>query len=201
MARAEIGRLSKLAQRAQREATGYYCGYTFKRQPVGTKYLKALGETYNHVADSYKAKTVTQQWHRISHRVLTDFQHRCMVRTAPEEWNLASQWHAQDPTAAEFVRLYRSVDFPGRALLDRVEMEEKNLRRKEIRKIIPQAHGRGSGPEDYAKTVRGLLWVPRDTPSDIFPERMGVLDVLGNSSFATARATDGGMSRAFVAMV
>ena len=27
--------MSKLAQRAQREATGYYCGYTFKRQPVG----------------------------------------------------------------------------------------------------------------------------------------------------------------------
>ena len=151
MAQGEIRRLSKLAQRAQREATGYYCGYTFKRQPVGTKYLKALGETYNHVADSYKANTVTQQWHRISHRVLADFQHRCMVRTAPEEWNLASQWHAHDPTAAEFVRLYMSVDFPGRALLDRVEMEEKNLKRKEIRKIIPQAHGRGSGPEDYAK--------------------------------------------------
>ena len=79
MAKAEIRRLSKLAQRVQREVTSYYCGYTFKRQPVGTKYLKAVGETYNHVEESYKTKTVAQQWHHISHRVLTDFQHRCMA--------------------------------------------------------------------------------------------------------------------------
>ena len=116
--------MSKLAQRAQREATGYYCGYTFKRQPVGTKYLKAVAESYNHVEDSSKGKTVAQQWHRVTHRILSDFQHRCMVRTAPEEWNLGSQWHSHDPTAAEFVRLYMSQKFPGRLLVDRLEMEE-----------------------------------------------------------------------------
>ena len=34
--------VAKLAQRAQREMTGYMCGYTFKRQPVGTKYLQGV---------------------------------------------------------------------------------------------------------------------------------------------------------------
>eukprot|EP00973_Karenia_brevis_P015606 2134357-Karenia_brevis.AAC.1 len=34
----------KLAQRAQREATGYFCGYTFKRQACGMFMLKATAE-------------------------------------------------------------------------------------------------------------------------------------------------------------
>ena len=37
--------ISKLAQRAQREATGYYCGYTFKGQPVGKRFVKAADPT------------------------------------------------------------------------------------------------------------------------------------------------------------
>ena len=52
-----------------------------------------------------------------------------MVRTAPEECNLSSQWHNQDPTAAEFVRLYTSEDFPGRQLLDLQDMEDNQLKR------------------------------------------------------------------------
>ena len=63
----KIKRLSKLAQRAQREATCYYYGYTFKRQPVGTKYLKAIGESYNYVEGSSGGKTVAQHWHRHTH--------------------------------------------------------------------------------------------------------------------------------------
>ena len=31
----ELKRVCKLDQRAQREATSYFCGYTCKRQPVG----------------------------------------------------------------------------------------------------------------------------------------------------------------------
>ena len=35
----EMKTVSKIAQRVQRESTGYYCGYTFKRQAIGRKYL------------------------------------------------------------------------------------------------------------------------------------------------------------------
>ena len=90
-------------------------------------------------------------WHRVVHRVLADFQHRSMVRTAPEEWNLAAHWHDQDPMAAEFVRSYRSIHFPGVQLLARLEMEERKQEGKEIKKVLPIAHGRGSGPEDCAR--------------------------------------------------
>ena len=143
--------LSKLAQRAQREATGYYCGYTFKRQPVGMKYLHAMAQSYDSMEPGLANKTRGQIWHRVLHRLLADFQHRSMVRTAPEEWNLAANWHDHDPTAAEFVRTYRSIDFPGGALLQRLEMEETQRRRVEISKVIPTAHGRRSGPEDHTR--------------------------------------------------
>ena len=39
---AELKRVCKLAQRAQREATGYFCGYTCKKQPVGRFELKQI---------------------------------------------------------------------------------------------------------------------------------------------------------------
>jgi hypothetical protein len=55
--------LGKLAQRAQREATGYYCGYTFKAQPVGAKYLRAAGESLNYLDIGLKDKTAGQLLH------------------------------------------------------------------------------------------------------------------------------------------
>ena len=37
----EIKIMGKLAQRACRECCGYHSGYTFKRQPIGAKYVAA----------------------------------------------------------------------------------------------------------------------------------------------------------------
>ena len=82
--------VAKLAQRVQREATGYYCGYTFKGQPVGRKYLAAAASTLDYLTTGLADKSPGQQWHRITQRLLIDMQHRCMTRPAPEEWNLAA---------------------------------------------------------------------------------------------------------------
>ena len=139
--------LSKLAQRAQREATGYYCGYTFKAQPIGAKYLKAAGESLNYMDVGLKDKTPGQMWHAATHRILTEFQHRCMSRTAPEEFNLSSNSKDHDPTAAEFVRTYRSEDFPGGELVRRLETEEKRALDAEYRKTVPKNNNYGSGSE------------------------------------------------------
>ena len=76
---------SKLAQRVQRQCTGYYCGYSFKPQPVGRKYWGGAAESLSYLNTGMKDKSVGQRWHRITHRVLVDFQHRCMRRPAPEE--------------------------------------------------------------------------------------------------------------------
>ena len=76
----------KLAQRVQRECTGYFCGYTFKGQPVGDSHIKKIAKSCDYVRHSdMKDKSVAQIHHRISHRVFHDLQYRCMLRTAPEE--------------------------------------------------------------------------------------------------------------------
>ena len=144
-------KIAKLAQRAQREATGYYTGYINKGQPVGTKYLKTMAQTLDGLHEGLEKKTVDQQWHRITHRAMQDFQGRSMVRTAPEEWNLASRWHDQDPKTAEFVRTYRSDFFPGIQLVLRLDMEEKKMEDRDIRKVVPRMHGRSSGPDDMLR--------------------------------------------------
>ena len=78
-----------------------------------------------------------KQWQRITHRVLVDFQHRCMRRTAPEEWNLCANYQEHDPTCAEFLRTYRSVDFPGGQLLKRLEAEVESKPVRENYKMLP----------------------------------------------------------------
>ena len=82
-------------------------------------------------------KSIGQQWHRITHRVLVDFQHRCMRRTAPEEWNLSANHKDQDPTCAEFLRTYMSMEFPGGVLLKRLEAEILGKIRQQS-KVLPR---------------------------------------------------------------
>ena len=86
-----------IAQRASRVCTGYYCGYTFKVQKVGKKFLQVIANSLDYLSDSMDKKSAAQKWHRITHRVLIDAQHRCVRRTAPEEFNLASGMNAASP--------------------------------------------------------------------------------------------------------
>ena len=88
--------MAKMAQRACRECCGYHSGYTFKRQPVGAKYVAAAAETLNYVTTKMRSKSGNQKYHYMSHRILQDLQHRCMARPATDEWNLAVNWHEQD---------------------------------------------------------------------------------------------------------
>ena len=115
----------KLAQRAQGEATGYYCGYTFKRQACGRSLLKATAESLNYVELGLKEKSAGRQWYKICNRTLTDTNHRCTVRTALEEFKLSANLHPQDPFNAEFIRSYRTQSFPGRRFLVLLESETK----------------------------------------------------------------------------
>ena len=69
-----------------------------KKLTARKRYWKAAAECVNHLHGSLEAKTTGQRWHRLSRRLLTDFQHKCMTRQATEEWNLAANWHPQDVT-------------------------------------------------------------------------------------------------------
>jgi hypothetical protein len=129
---------SRIAQKVQRNCTGYYCGYTFKGQPTGQKSLRGVAESLNYMTAGMTDKTQGQRWHRITHRVLTDLQHRVMRRTAPEETNLAINYNDHDPTSAEFVRTYMSVTFPGGNLVRRLEAEKAGTRMRETYKVLPE---------------------------------------------------------------
>ena len=83
-------------------------------------------------------KTASQKYHYISHRMLQDMQHRCMARTAPEEWNLAADYGEHDVKSAEFIRTYRTQDFQGGVLLRRYEAEVSDSGSRSMKKALPK---------------------------------------------------------------
>ena len=61
-------KLAKIVQRVQRESTGYYCGYTFKGQAIGKKYLLQASKSFDYMTPTLEGKTATQRMHRITNR-------------------------------------------------------------------------------------------------------------------------------------
>ena len=84
-------------------------------------------DSLNYLKDSLPKETVAQKWHRITHRVLFDLQHRCMRRTVPEEWNLATKLNQKDSAKAEVIRICRSGISPGLSPGRRLEEEEAKV--------------------------------------------------------------------------
>ena len=56
-------------------------------------------------------------------------------------WNLAVNYHEQDVTNAEFLRTYRSDDFPGRQLVKRLEDEKSSKQSWTRSKVVPVRKG------------------------------------------------------------
>ena len=69
---------------------------------------------------------------------MQDMQHRCIARTAPEEWNLAANWDSHDATIVEFIRTYMTQDFQGGALLRRYEAEISPSGNRSVTKALPK---------------------------------------------------------------
>ena len=86
--------------------------------------LQAAAGSLNYVGAVLQDKRPGHQWHRITNRVIQDLQHRCMLRTAPEEFNLSVNRHDHDVLNAEFIRTYMAKKSPGGALLRRLELEK-----------------------------------------------------------------------------
>ena len=139
-------KISKLTQRAQREATSYFCGYSFKRQPVGSKHMRAARGVLSYLATYMEDKSAGQRWHKITHRILGDLQHRCMTSTAPEEWSLAANHHPHDVMNAEFLLTYRSVDFPGCRFIRRLEAQVQGVGERDAKKVVPSKQKQGTSP-------------------------------------------------------
>ena len=108
---------------------------------MGQFEAKATAECLNYMSAGLADKRPGQQWHRISHRVLHDMQHRFMVRPATEDFNLAVHHNDHDVTNAEFIRTYRSCDFAGKALVRRWELETGGRQEMTLPKVLPVQRG------------------------------------------------------------
>ena len=64
-----------------------------------------------------------------------------MLRTAPEEFNLAANVHVHDVTAAEFIRTYQSQSFPGGRLVRLHDAEKARTAERVVLRRVPVRKG------------------------------------------------------------
>ena len=126
-----LRKICKVAQRAQRQMTGYFCGYQQKRQPVGQYELREAAHGLQYLRRKLLKDSPVQQWGRIANKVLADLEQRGTMRTAPEDFMLTTQYHEHDATHAEFIRTFRSVDFHGHLFLQQLDLERKKQATKQ----------------------------------------------------------------------
>ena len=107
------------------------------QQACGKFVLRATAESLNYVELGLKDKSAGRQWYKMCNRMLTDLNHRCTMRTAPEEFNLSANRQAHDPTVAEFARSYMTQTFPGRRFVQLLETHLSGDGRRSRRGILP----------------------------------------------------------------
>jgi hypothetical protein len=127
--KASVQKLTAIAQRAQRNTTGYFSGYIAKRQAVGKFELKQATLNMQYLVDVIQNKSNKEQYHRVANRMLGDLEFRGHARPSTEETNLSANSHPQDVTAAEFIRTYMTQSFAGNQLLNREKHEKKKKSR------------------------------------------------------------------------
>jgi hypothetical protein len=110
-------RICRLAQRAQRQTTGYFSGYIVKRQPVGSYETQLAADSMAYLKEKLHKKSQAGQHAAIVNRVLVELEGRGTMRTAAEEFNLSVNLHPQDVMNPEFFRTFQTETFPGKAYL------------------------------------------------------------------------------------
>ena len=78
-------RLCKLLNRASREMSGYYLGYTFKGQPVGKKALQLVDKSFEYLVRSTNELQEHTRFRRTAIRTMVAFHHSTTSRPATEE--------------------------------------------------------------------------------------------------------------------
>lgn len=101
-----LHKLSMIISKAAKTTTGYFGGYTSKRQPVGKYELAQSARTLNLLAEKMKGCTAYRQFCRVTSRMMSDLYGKGTCRTLPEEFNLTTNMLRHDTTAAEFLRSY-----------------------------------------------------------------------------------------------
>ena len=125
----------------------------------------------DYLTDTLEKKTPAQRIHHITNKCFLDMFRRCCSRPTAEEWNLATFWHPQDVTNAEFQRTWRSVAFPGSQLLAKLEHEMSKTTTASVTKVLPRSKTAAAADDDVVIRHFPDLYGyrgPRGTHKDVF---------------------------------
>jgi hypothetical protein len=81
---ARCRRLCVIAQRAMKQMTGYFCGYTCKRQPVGKFQMKTARRMLHKVTEKLKGKNVSKQKAHLITKLYNILEGRGKLQTCAE---------------------------------------------------------------------------------------------------------------------
>ena len=140
----ELGsrRLVIIAQRAMKQMTGYFGGYISKKQKMGRFELKKSASALPLMDEKLKGRNLTSgsaQLAHITNRCFSVLESKGILRTATEEFLLASRFKPRDELAAEFIRTFRHTFFHGKYFVDRYDAAKRGDTLVKMTIRIPKA--------------------------------------------------------------
>ena len=112
----EVKRMEQAMSRAGHRATGYFCGYIQKAQPVGRAEVVRAGGQLDYLQHSMGNLSDKQAFVRVANRMLGDLEYRSCIRPLTEEFML-SGYSDKDVLGGEFLRTFSTAPFLGMELL------------------------------------------------------------------------------------
>ena len=106
--------------------TSLAVGYFHKPQSVGQHELEKCTRTLGLMRAQLERNVHAVQVVQVTNRMLSDLEGRGIMRTPPETCNLNAYLDDNDVLAAEFIRTFQTVVFPGGAFVHRLEVEMSN---------------------------------------------------------------------------
>ena len=129
-----------------------------QKQKIGKFELKKSVATLPLLQEQLEARelnTVSGQLAHIVNRMFTTLESKGILRVAAEELLLASRYKAHDPLAAEFIRTFRSRNFPGQLFIERHEAICKRQSSIDFRVVLPK---NAAGKRRHRCSV--FVWIP-----------------------------------------
>ena len=144
-------KLCVIAQKAMRQATGYFSGYICKRQPVGRFELRQAGRNLPLLLQPklLDQKNASGQMAQVVSKMFCTSETRGKLRTAAEEHNLGANSCEGDAMSAEFICLFSKEKLSGYDLLNRLEHEEGNENANEYTYLRSKKVPQPGGGEEY----------------------------------------------------
>ena len=143
-------KLCVIAQKAMRQATGYFSGYICKRQPVGRFELRQAGRNLPLLQPRLlDQRNVSGQIAQVVNKMFCTSETRGKLRTAAEEHNLGANSCEGDAMSAEFICLFSKEKLSGYDLLNRLEHEEGNENANEYTYLRSKKVPQPGGGEEY----------------------------------------------------